>query len=284
MFKYKKKYTLSSADAEFDGTQYKFTVDIPPGVNFNHVFVNSAVIPFSYFLVRAGKNTITVSENSVLRTVTFTVGNGNRESFRRMVKAALNTSSPYVYDITYYNEATTMDDGLYHYSVTGNGSDQPYFIFGDNGMATAMGFAADTSYQFTASALASTNVIKLVPYDILYITSTMVGEDTTEGILQEIATAGATQFGYIYYQCYDSPAECRILSQKNISTFTISILDGNDNVITFGNLPFYISLTMFEKNDIGQMVREYLLAERSDSSVQDLLKILINRFDRLISQ
>jgi len=88
-------------------------------------------IPKSYYLVQAGQNTFTLVENTSSVVVSIPIGNYGRSSFKTQAQTSLNEASPhgYVYTVSISNSSSGADTGLYYFSVSGNGSVQPQFIF-----------------------------------------------------------------------------------------------------------------------------------------------------------
>ena len=177
-------------------------------------------IPKSYYLVPAGYNTFVLQELGVNTTITVPPGNYNVTSFRTVLTTLLNAASPnhWVYAITYPNRSIAADTGLYTYSVTGN-TGQPSFIVTTN-LYEQLGFSANTTSTFVVGSLTSTNVLKFQSEDALYLHSDIVS-DGKEGILQEIYTAGSSDFSIINYRCLQWQTMAKPISNGGSNVFQL---------------------------------------------------------------
>ena len=156
------------------GTDSNFTFAIPlkKDETFTHVCILDAVIPKSYYLIRAGKNTFTLVENGTLITVTIPTGNYSRRSFQATLQTLLTAASlnGWTYTITYPTATSAADTGKYIYTVTNNSGSQPSFIFTTN-VFEQLGFNLNSTHTFSNNTITSANVIKMQQEDALFIHS-----------------------------------------------------------------------------------------------------------------
>lgn len=180
-------------------SDFTFQIDLNPNADYDRVVLLDASIPKTYYVIQDGFNTFQLQENTTTVTITLPAGNYNRTSFRNVVTGLLNLYSPgsFTYTITNQNIQTTQDAGKYTYSVTGNGSVQPIFIFTTN-LYEQFGFNANSSNQFTNNQLVSLNITNLQPESTLFIHSDIC-QNFNNNILQNIITAQSSDYSYIVF-------------------------------------------------------------------------------------
>ena len=246
MIKNSKRFYLKSADrlSGTDSSNVLLNVDIPTNEVFTHVCVLDMNIPKCYYLVPAPYNTFVLQELGVNTTITVPPGNYNVSSFRTVLTTLLNAASPnhWVYAISYPNRAIAADTGLYTYSVTGN-TGQPSFIVTTN-LYEQLGFPTNSTNTFVASSLTSANVLKFQSEDALYLHSDITA-DGKQGILQEIYTAGVSDFSIINYKCWEWQTMAKPLSNGGSNIFNFNLTDEFARPISLNGQEWVMTLLIF---------------------------------------
>lgn len=191
---HKKIYYINTRN-RINGTDSSFAyqLEIPPDSDYNKIVLLSCSIPKSFYIVPDGA-TFDLYENGTTTTITVAKGNYNRTNFRTYLQTILNlhTAHAYVYAVSY---STMPDTGKYTISVSGNAGNQPRIITNDL-LFEQLGFDRDSTNYFVASSLTSTNVIKFVQEDALFLHCGLC-DNNGDNILKEIFASGTPDFGII---------------------------------------------------------------------------------------
>ncbi len=238
---------------------FSYRIQTPEGNAYNRVAIIQCNIPISYYLVQNGFNTFTLREGISTATVTITPANYTALSFINIVVPLLNSASPngFTYNMTLPNSYLAPSTGKYTITVTGNGLVQPSFIFTDN-VNELFGFSPYTTNTFVSSILTSTNVIKFIPEDTLFIHSDIVDNGNQTSILQEIFHNNNTPYSNIVYQCNDIECNSRKLRTNKSNTYNFSISNEIGRPIDLNGLNLVFTLVLFKQNDFGEMFKKYI--------------------------
>ena len=254
-----RRYYYIDSRSRLEGTDSKFSYSIPipkdTDAKFTHVAILNAVIPKSYYLVRAGRNTFHIIENGVTSTVTIPAGNYSRRSFQAVLQAQLNLSSSqgWTYAITYPNTSTEADTGKYTYNVTNNGGLQPSFVFTTN-VFEQLGFNQNTTYNFAGDTLTSANVIKMQQEDALFIHSD-IASNGVDSVLQELYSASTVTFGNVIYNNPDPISNSKQLTTQNNNVYHFSLTDESSELIELNGLNIVFTLMVFTIDDVYKLIR-----------------------------
>lgn len=241
------------------GTDSDFTIriDLPPDKKYDSVVVLNASFPKSYYLVPKD-SFFTLRELTTNINITVPEGNYNRKSFSTVVTNLLNTNSPngWTYSITYPDAFTSADIGKYIFTVTGNGANQPSFIF-NNRLYRQFGFDINSTNQFVGSTITSKNVLKFQSEDVILINSDLVknGDNT---ILHEVYSSGAPNLSNIVHECQDVEHNSRELTTSNSNVYRFFITDENGTILSFNGLNITFTVCFFKQNSYSQLIERYI--------------------------
>jgi hypothetical protein len=141
----------------------------------------------------------------------------------------------------------------YTYSVTGNGSVQPTFIFSDF-LVSQMGFSNHSTNTFIGNKLTSSDVISFVATQALYITCDLVTDESN--ILQSIFTNNSVPYSYIAYSCQNVEHYMKKLSTT--SSMVIRLIDAQGQEIDLNGIDWQLTILLFKKNNITHMFKSLL--------------------------
>lgn len=253
-----KKIFYINSNKRISGTHSNFTYYLDYDFNnnnFDSVVVLQALIPKSYYLVEDndGLNYFTVRELGVNRNIFIPEGNYSRGSFQTTVQSLLTSTSinGWVYTISFSSLV-----GKYTYSVTGNSSNQPSFIF-NNEFYEPFGFNKGVTYTFTANTITSVNIVNLNREDSLYLHSD-IASDGTDDVLQEIFASSSADFTDIRFQNFNIEAYSKTLTSNSKNIYQFTLTDENDVHIDTNGVNLQITLMLFESNKIYNMIKGYL--------------------------
>lgn len=252
MYRHKRLFYLNSANraSGIDACNMTLQIDIPTHEVFTHAVIVEANIPKSYYLIQAGYNFFTLEEMGENLLITIPPGNYSATSFRTVVSTLMTAASAtaghnWTYTISYPTGATVPNTGKFTYSVTGNGANQPSIVTTTN-VFEQLGFAANSTNTFVASTLTSTNVVKFVAEDSLYLHSDLIsggGDD----VLQEIYTSGIPDFAIISYKSPDLSALSKPLQPQKGNVYRFSLTDENNRTMNLNGLNWTATLLVYSE-------------------------------------
>lgn len=264
-----------------------FTVDlnIKPESKYDSVCVLAANIPKSWYLIQDdGSNTFVVEEKKAQRTITLNPGNYQFDVFQSALQTLLNTGQPsgWTYTVTVSDPKIQEDTGKFYFAVSGNGSDQPAFIFpASSAVHEQMGFFPESTNVFSANALTSTRVFNLNRESTIFIRSTMVNTQDSD-ILIDIFSSSSPDFSTIAWQntsgeLYSKPLkpDCGKSINFRITNEDNKILDMNGAdvqitivlyraVRTLENIDKYLKILAYEYFQSNQEQNQKALADAED--------------------
>lgn len=234
-------------------------VELPPHEEFDRVVVLSAVIPRSYYLIQSPYNTFTLRENGTDTTITITEGNYSYSMFKTYLGNLLTSSSSQGWTYTITTPSTTQPQtGKYTFTVSGNGGLQPSFIFPSTSKVyEQLGFDSSSTNAFTANTLISSNVVRFILEDTLYIHSDLVTGNQTN-VLQEIFTAGSTDFSSIKFQNFTPIEYSKKLSTKENNTYRFTLTDEDNRIINLNGLNIVLTLLIYSNEDYFEQQKDFI--------------------------
>lgn len=249
-------YVNSANKLSGSHSNFSFYLNIDPNDDFDRVVVLSASIPKSYYLIDSLHKSFSLKENSSTVIINFDEGNYTRNSLAIKLQSLLNSNSPnsFNYAVSYKNINTFQDNGKYTINVTGNGSVQPEFIFGDK-MYEQLGFDKNSTNQFSSNSLTSTNVINLTNETTLFIRSDICQNNEGNNILQEIYTSGDASYAMSIFTNSIPYEYSKKLTTSKSNVYNFYITDENGLHINTNGININFTLMIFKKNDIDNMIK-----------------------------
>lgn len=245
---------VTGTDSDF---LYQFK--IPSESKFDKVCVLQMVIPKSYYLVTANES-FTLAEDAKQVAVIMPVGNYTRKSFAATLQGVINSASPngFTYTVTYPTLSTVPDTGKYTYTVTNNSGTQPVFIFDtSNDLWDHMGFGSGSTNSFATNILVSTQVINLQKENALYLHSD-ISNNGSDNILQEVFSNQSPDYSSIVFEQYNIEAYSKDLIGSSNNVFRFYLTDENDVAIDLNGQNFNLTLVMYRKNTVYDLIRNFL--------------------------
>lgn len=253
----KRLYYVDSHN-RLDGTHSDFSYRIDTdSKEFDHACVLQMSIPKSYYLVQDGYNTFTLIEDGLQETVLIPVGNYNRSTLRTQVQASLTTASAHGYTYAVSTPpSTSVDNGKYTFTVSGNGFIQPQFAF-TTFLNEQLGFDPETTYTFVANTLVSVNVMKIQLEDSLFLHSNMVSNGH-DNVLQEVLAVENSDYSNIVYQCHDLEAYAKPIINNANNVYHFYLTDEDDVPIDLNGINLVFTLVLFKKENVYDFIKKYL--------------------------
>ena len=231
------------------------------GINkYDSVAVVQCSIPRSFYNVPSSYRTFTLRELSVNYTVTITAGSYNRNNLALVLSTALTSASGngWTYTVTYPNTALVGDTFKYTFTVSGNGVNQPSFIF-TSSMFRQLGFEENTTYAFTSNTLVSANCINLAYISRAFIKSNIC-LNAQDGILEEVLNYGSfPMLSLCYYQQVSFDLNTRVYNDSNSNSWNFSLVDSFDQIIDLNNSPWSFSCVFYKRNDTHEVHKNELM-------------------------
>lgn len=237
-------------------------------------------IPTSY-------NTFTLKEGAVSRTIILEVGYYNKNTMIAELPALLNAASvlngnSWVYTMS-YRTALQVQNFKFTFSVSGNGSSQPSFIFTSNDIYLQLGFGIGTNV-FSASSLTSTNIINFNPTSKIYIRSDLVSS-SIDNILQEIFSVDTVGFGSsIFYQNQGNlDLESNFIVGNQKDTFSIQLINESGQLVDLQGQDWSFSIIFYVRSDTQELIREDLKIKTIEKLYQNQQQTLEDKFNEKIN-
>lgn len=254
----KKIYYINSRN-RVTGNDSDFTFKIDQGNNddFNKVCVLDMIVPVSYYLVETGFNTFTLQELGVNYTVTMTPGNYSLRSFKTVLQSVLNSASGHTwsYIVSSDTVTTSANTGKLYFSVSGN-SGQPSFIF-TNYLYEQLGFNSSSTNTFTSDLLTSTNTIKLVSEDALYLHSN-IADNGDDDVLTSVFGSGNPSFSNIHFTCPDVQAYSKKIASNQSNVYRFFLTNEDSEQIQLNGQNIVIVLMLWKEEEIYNKLNSFL--------------------------
>lgn len=234
---------LVDSNQRLSGTSSNFSVSvpIPAGNNYNRVLITHAIIPKSYYLIRAGFNTFTLREGVSNYTVTLLIGNYSLLDFIVEMQRALNDAGSFTYNTPTFSQQT----GKFSFTVSNNAT-QPSFIFTTN-VYEQFGFEANSTNAFANDGLTSSTVINLNPNEMVFVCSDMCA-NAVGNILEVIPMCNVPDYSFQYYQATSNHHMKELTNNRN-QVFSFRITDSRYNVIDLNGKEVSIGLCIHREDD-----------------------------------
>ena len=256
-----KKIVYINSRSRISGTNSDMTyaIDLKRVSNVDHVVILHANIPKSYYMVQSGYNTFTLSENGTDETIEIPIGNYNRSNFKTTLQGLLNNMSPNNWTYTVSVPVSSgADTGKYSFSVSGNSSIQPIFIFSEtNNVSELMGFDIGSTNTFITDAISSSNVIKLQKEDTVYICSDICG-DHTGSILQEVYAVDSADFDNIVFVNYNTEIYSKRISHTSSNTYRFWLTNEDGMLLDLNGQNWTMTLGIYKRDDFNDLSRELM--------------------------
>jgi hypothetical protein len=248
-----------NSENRISGTTDNFLYDIqiPEVENYDRVTVVQANIPISYYIIQAGFNTFRLQEGATIVTVTIPEGNYSANSFIVVVLPLINLASPngWTYTMSIPNGFTSTSTRKFTFTVTLNSS-QPSFLFTTN-VYEVFGFSRNSTNTFISNTLISSNIVKFIPEDSLFIHSDIV-DNGDNSVLQEIFSDNNAPFSNIVYLCPDIECYSRKLRTDKSNTYSFSLTDENGRSINLNGLNMVFTIVLYKKDNFTTIFKNYL--------------------------
>lgn len=242
---------------KLDGTHSDFSYEVAVHKGFKKISVVRAQVPKSYYTIVSGKNTFTLTHNSVEYTITVTPARYTARSFRTHIETLLNaavTGDPFT--VSFPNSGTQAQTGKY--TFTSSSGDNTTFTF-TTGVAEQLGFAENsTTDTFTSGTdLVSTNVINLGGETTLFIHSDICSNNGADTILADIyANAGTDSYSNIVYVNNTPWLDAKDLNVMSGSgSFRFRLADESGNTIDLNGQNMLITLILFTPHSWWEMLK-----------------------------
>lgn len=193
-----------------------------------------------------------------------TAGSYNKINLATNLATALTASSGngWTYSVT-YPTPSQPDTFKYSFFVTGNGANQPSFIF-TNSLFRQLGFEEDTTYAFTANSLVSVNCINLAYISRAFIKSTIC-INAQNDVLEEILNYGSyPMLSLAYFQQVSYDLNTRNYNPANTNSWSFSLVDSFDQEIDLNGVPWSFSLVFYKRNDTHEIHKNDLLIKNEE--------------------
>jgi len=233
---------------------FSYKIDIDPTHEYNKIVLLSCSIPKSFYIVPDGA-TFDLYENGTTTTITVAKGNYNRTNFRTYLQTILNadTAHAYTYSVSY---STMPDTGKYTISVSGNGGNQPRIITNTT-LFEQLGFNENSTNYFVANSITSTNVIKFVQEDALFLHCDLCSGGGNN-VLKEIFASNTSDFGIIDQTTSDIYAWSKDLATSKSHVYNFYLSDEDGRHIDLNGLNVVYVVMIYRENYMSNILLNLL--------------------------
>jgi hypothetical protein len=260
----KKHYRIDSHQRiAGNNSDFSYEIKLPPDLigKVDHVSVVGGVFPKSYYLVRDGFNSFTLTEDNKTATVNIPAGNYSLSVFKTTVQTQMNSASPntFTYSLSFPNSAQTVNDGKWIITVSGNDVIRPIIRFDEiSDIREQLGFNHTVNYQFaTDNTLKSANVVKFISEDSLFLRSDMV-DDYGDDTLLNIYTGGTPDFSTIAYNNPDIYGSAKLMRNKNNGVYRFYLTNEDGESIFLNGVNMVFTIILFKRIDVFEKLSAYL--------------------------
>ena len=240
---YNKEFYIINSNSRQSGTQSNFTYSMTLEPNFTHVTCLDLCIFKSYYIITS-TDSFVITEGLSSATVQISAGVYDRVTLASALSTALTSASPNTWVYVVSNpSASSVDTGKFTYTVTGNTS-QPILTFTDS-MYESMGFDANTTNTFSSGTLVSTNVIKIIQEDVLFI-HTDLCTNRNNNRLQSVYTATNQPFSTLVWYNPDPVFSARQITRNTNNTYNFSLRNEDGNLIDLNGLNWICTIACFD--------------------------------------
>lgn len=239
---------------------FSASLQIDDSVQYDKITVLQANIPLSYYMVQDGFNTFGLIEQGFPEVeITLPAGNYNINSFSVAVQALLIANSPngLQYQVYYPDAYTQNNTGKITFAT--NLSTSVSFRF-YNKLSELFGFPNPSTNAFTlvipGRQLVSTDVVKFVPEDTLFIHSNLVGEYTD--VLQEIYNQNSAPLTNLTYLAYDPLSYSKKLASNKLRSATFALTDENGVPIYLNGLNMTLTVMLYREPNFYAIATRYM--------------------------
>jgi len=257
------EYINSALRSNGTNESFTWTITMSQDEVYDKVVVLFANIPISYYLVSSGSNVFQLQELTTVVNITVPPGDYSSNSFINVVLPLINSASPnhWTYTMSINNSFTSAQNGLYTWTVSGNSSNQPSFIFPTgNYLFDQFGFSAGSTNVFVGNTLTSVNVLNFVPETSIYCYSNLIEtrDNNTTNILQEFYGQNNVNFSNLVYQCTSLEGYSKTINNAHRNSFTMTLLDEYGNLMNLNGRPWFVTLLFYKSNNIYDIIKTFL--------------------------
>jgi hypothetical protein len=256
------------------------------------LYLKKAFIPFSFYtLSETQKNNkldiqeVQVDGTTNDYTITIPDANYNINQLLKQIKTLMETSSTFnfKYSIT-YDEPTAK----VHFLISsGTNILKTILKFNTgsnklNSVDNILGFTDSADLEFTSTTeLVSTNIVDMADgLDSIHIKSNLVGDNiqstSEDGSELLIVPIDKEPNSILYFDEGSNPFK-HLLSQESIKRIEIKMVDGNNNVIDFNNVPYTLILIiefLFNPNQsLSQDNKKLETQDKINKTIDNNLKL-----------
>jgi hypothetical protein len=261
-------FIIDSEFREFNSqSQYNFNyrLETSQNSNFTHFSLIGAFIPKTYYVVQKPYSQFILQELGVNYTANIPEGDYNISTLEDALELLLNTLSPsWTYTVS-HNDLTNK----FEFGVSGNGLDQPSFVFIHDQVNDILGFSDKDQIQtFVANKLISTRQLNLNHTKYVQIRSSLVDNEGNEfedqgDILARIPASNLPYGGVIEYELPTFESGVRKIKNNKTNTYNFLLQDDHDRELNLNGFDWSFTIIMFNSQERHPMLASQAALENS---------------------
>jgi hypothetical protein len=233
-------------------SQYNFNYRIETSQHreFTHFSLIGAFIPKTYYVVQQPYSLFILQELGVDYTANIPEGDYNISELEDALELLLAGLGAWTYTVNHNNLTNKFEFG-----VSGNGLDQPSFVFIHDNVNDLLGFSdADQVQTFVANKLVSTRQLNLNHTKYITIRSNLVDNEGNEfegqgNILARIPSSNLPYGGVIEYQLPNFESGVRKIKNNKTNTYNFLLQDDHDRELNLNGFDWSFTIIMFNSQE-----------------------------------
>jgi hypothetical protein len=243
-------------DSEFreknSKSQYNFNFKLETSrhLEFTHFSLIGAFIPKTYYVVQEPYSLFILEELNVQYSGKIPEGDYDVSTLEDALEVLLNSLGNWTYSVK-HNNLTNK----FNFEVSGNGLDQPSFVFIHDHMNDICGFSdADQIQPFVANKLTSTRQLNLNHTKYIQIRSNLVDNEGNESegqnnILARIPATSTPYGGVIEFQLPTFESGIRKIKNNKSNTYEFLLQDDHSRELNLQGFDWSFTIIMITSQE-----------------------------------
>lgn len=245
-------------------SNFSYQLEIPKDQKYDSCCVLAMTIPRSYYLIRDGQNSCTLTIDGTSYPFTVPPGNYTVVTFQPVLLGLLNA-----FGVGTFSMAMSSITGKYTYTYSGTGSVVSFTLADPSRLGHQLGFPEVGTFTFIAGSLVSSNVLDFISTSTLFLHSDMVMDQTS--ILQEVYADNTVAFNNLVYNCRDSNMYSKSMQNTQSGVFNFSLCDEHNLEVDLNGQDICVTLLMYKKENLTGLLSRmfnHIYGEKPQAQVE----------------
>ena len=238
-------------------SNFSYQLEIPKDQKYDSCCVLAMTIPRSYYLIRDGQNSCTLTVNGTSYPFTVSPGNYTAINFQPVLLGMLNA-----FGVGTFTMALSSITGKYTYSYSGTGSVVSFTLADPSRLGTSIGLPRSRKFYFCRWNTRIENVLDFISTTTLFLHWDMVMDKTS--ILQEVYADNTVPFNNLVYNCRDPNMYSKAMQNTQSGVFNFSLCDEHNLEVDLNGQDICVTLLMYKKENLTGSFSKPFSSESSE--------------------